>query len=54
MRRDIRIRIEQVRHFMGSQVDQARRAIYEQAKGIRSRVVDDLLKAFSGVPTKVS
>lgn len=54
MRRDIRVRLNQVRQFMASHVDKARNAIYARAKGIRSRAVEDLLKAFSGVPTKVS
>lgn len=39
---------------MASQVHIARRAIYELAKPIGGKAVEDLLKSFSGVPTMVA
>jgi hypothetical protein len=39
---------------MADKVAAARRAVYDLAKSIRSTVVEDLLKGFSGVPTTVS
>ncbi len=53
MRRDMKVRVDQVRQFMVDNVTAARDAIYRLAMGIRSTAVDDLLKHFSGVPTMV-
>ena len=52
--RDISIRVDKFRTFMASQVRIARRAIYELAKPIGGKAVEDLLKSFSGVPTMVA
>lgn len=38
---------------MADQVSIARRAIYDLAKPLGGKVVEDLLKSFSGVPTMV-
>lgn len=53
-RRDISIRVDKFRTFMASRVRLARRAIYELAKPIGGKAVEDLLKSFSGVPTMVA
>lgn len=52
--RDDSARLSEFREFMAYKVAAARRAIYDLAKSIRSTVVEDLLKGFSGVPTTVS
>jgi hypothetical protein len=39
---------------MADQVGIARRAVYELAKPLGGKVVEDLLKSFSGVPTMVA
>ncbi len=46
MRRDMKVRVDQVRQFMVDNVTAARDAIYRLAMGIRSTAVDDLLKHF--------
>lgn len=53
-RRDISVRVKNLRAFMADKVAAARRAIYQLGKSIRSTAVEDLLKSFSGVPTMVS
>jgi hypothetical protein len=54
LRRDISIRVTKFREFMADRVEIARKAIYTFARSIRSTVVENLLKDFSGVPTVVS
>lgn len=53
-RRDISVRVKNLRAFMADKVAAAQRAIYQLGKSIRSTAVEDLLKSFSGVPTMVS
>jgi hypothetical protein len=54
MRRDVNVRTNSLRKFMTNNVAIARDAIYRLGAGIRSKVIEDLLKNFSGVPTLVS
>jgi hypothetical protein len=49
--RDNLARLNKFRECMADKVAAARRAVYDLAKSIRSTVVEDLLKGFSGVPT---
>jgi hypothetical protein len=53
-RQDISVRLKKFREFMADRVTAARQAIYVQAKSIRSTIVENILKSFSGVPTTVS
>jgi hypothetical protein len=48
------VRITQFRTYVAAKVSSARKAIYSLAKPISSAAVEDLLKAFLGVPTEVS
>jgi len=54
LQRDVTVRITQFRTYVAEKVGYARRAIYSLAKPISGKVVEDLLKTFSGVPTEVS
>ena len=53
MRRDASACLSQFRKYMFSNVMAARDSIYRVALGIKSQAVENLLKAFSGVPTVV-
>jgi len=54
LRRDVIVRITQLRTYLAGKVSSAHKAIYNFAKPINGAAVEDLLKAFSGVPTEVS
>jgi len=53
LKRDTKFRLKNPRTFMLNQIQQARRWIYEKARSITSRAVEDLLKPTSSVPTMV-
>lgn len=53
LKRDIAIRVHQVRQFMVERVTAARNFIYRHGAPIKGKNVEDLLKDFSGVPTQV-
>lgn len=53
MRRDMAMRLNSFRTLMADKVKIARRAIYELAKPVGGKAVEDLLKSFSGAPTQV-
>ena len=54
LRRDVTVRIKQLRTYVAGKVSHTRRAIYKLAKPLSGSAVENLLKAFSGVPTEVS
>ena len=47
------MRLNSFRTLMADKVKIARRAIYELAKPVGGKAVEDLLKSFSGAPTQV-
>lgn len=53
LKRDVIFRLKNPRTFLLNLVQNARRWIYEKALSITSRVVEDLLKPTSSVPTMV-
>ncbi len=53
MKRDTKFRLKNPRTFMLNQIQKARLWIYEKARSITSRAVEDLLKPTSSVPTMV-
>jgi len=54
LRQDVIVRVTQLRTYLAGKVSSARKAIYNLAKPINGAAVEDLLKAFLGVPTEVS
>jgi hypothetical protein len=53
LKRDTKFRLNNPRTFLLDQVQKARGWIYEKARSITSRAVEDLLKSTLSVPTLV-
>jgi hypothetical protein len=50
---DMRDRLDCARTWMWEKIDKAREWIYKKGRGIKSKAVEDILKATSAVPTEV-
>lgn len=52
--RDMARRVQQARRYFSDKVQAARDTIYRLGYGLKSTLVENLLKDYSGVPTEVS